>query len=87
MIETFSTQITIAPDRALRLTLPASVPLGPAEVIVVVAPIKTDEPAKGTANDLAASPLFGLWRERTDLPDSVTYARQLRAQAERRVND
>ncbi len=87
MIETLSTQVNITPDRTLRLTLPASVPIGPAEVIVVVAPVKADEPANGTANDLAASPLFGLWRERTDLPDSATYARRLRAQAERRVND
>ena len=86
MVSTVSAQITVTPDRTLRLTLPSSVPIGPAEVIVIVAPIKMTEPAGGTASELAASSLFGLWRDRSDLPDSVTYARQLRAQAERRTN-
>jgi hypothetical protein len=87
MVSTVSAQVNIKADRKLRLTLPSSVPVGPAQVIVVVAPTKPDEPTTGTANDLAASRLFGLWRNRTDLPDSVTFARQLRAKAERRNND
>jgi hypothetical protein len=33
---------------------------------------------------MAASKLFGLWADRTDVGDSLDYARKLRAQAERR---
>jgi hypothetical protein len=38
-----------------------------------------------TARALAASGLVGLWADRTDLPDSPEYARQLRRQAELRT--
>jgi len=40
-----------------------------------------------TARELAASDLVGLWADRTDLPDSPDYARQLRRQAEKRTQD
>ena len=40
-----------------------------------------------TARDLAASELVGLWADRTDLPDSPEYARQLRRQAEHRTRE
>ncbi len=39
-----------------------------------------------TARDLATSDLVGLWADRTDLPDSPDYARQLRRQAEKRTH-
>jgi hypothetical protein len=32
-------------------------------------------------------PAFGLWADRTDIVDSLAYARELRAQAERRHRD
>ena len=38
-----------------------------------------------TARALATSGLVGLWADRTDLPDSPEYARQLRRQAEQRT--
>ena len=38
-----------------------------------------------TASQLINSELIGLWKERTDITDSLSYARQLREQAERRV--
>ncbi|MEW5988335.1 MAG: hypothetical protein AB1791_17025 [Chloroflexota bacterium] len=37
-----------------------------------------------TANDLLQSGLVGLWADRQDIPDSVSFARQLRQQAEHR---
>jgi hypothetical protein len=37
-----------------------------------------------TAQQLLASDLLGMWQDRTDIGDSVTYARQLRQQAQRR---
>jgi hypothetical protein len=75
----------IGPDRSLRLRVPEEVPVGPAEVVVTIIPEKP-RPAgpTGTATDLARSPLFGIWADREDIEDSLTYARQLREQAERR---
>ena len=44
-----------------------------------------EEPApKGTAEEFARSPLFGLWADREDIGDSVEFAGKLRKQAERR---
>lgn len=40
----------------------------------------------GTLGDLVDSPLCGLWGDRTDIEDSTKFARQLRAQAERRAH-
>jgi hypothetical protein len=37
-----------------------------------------------TLGDLRNSEFFGMWRERTDLPDSPTLARALREQAWKR---
>lgn len=37
-----------------------------------------------TARDLLDSELIGLWKDRTDITDSATYARQLRDQAQTR---
>lgn len=37
-----------------------------------------------TADRLLHSGLIGIWKDRKDIEDSVTYARQLREQAQRR---
>jgi hypothetical protein len=37
-----------------------------------------------TANDLAQSDLIGIWADRTDVTDSLTFAHQLRHKAEHR---
>jgi len=37
-----------------------------------------------TARQLRQSDLIGLWKDRADIQDSATYARQLREQAQRR---
>lgn len=37
-----------------------------------------------TANDMAQSDLVGIWADRTDITDSLAFARQLRNKAERR---
>jgi|SRR5579859_1438674 len=43
------------------------------------------EAASGlTAQQLLASDVLGMWQDRADIDDSVTYARQLREQAQRR---
>ncbi|RLC78820.1 MAG: hypothetical protein DRI61_09205 [Chloroflexi bacterium] len=44
-----------------------------------------EEPVrKGTAEELAGSPLVGLWADREDIGDSVEFVRKLREQIERR---
>ncbi len=49
------------------------------------APNKQEATAKkGSAADLARSPLAGLWKDRDDIGDSLEYARKLRREAERR---
>ena len=40
-----------------------------------------------TASALASSDLVGLWADRTDIGDSVTFARQLRQQAQTRTEN
>lgn len=47
-------------------------------------PTRNVSPHAGTASDLAQSSLVGIWADRDDIVDSLAYARQLRAQAERR---
>jgi hypothetical protein len=42
------------------------------------------EPKNLTAHDLLQSELVGLWADRTDIGDSLSYARRLRQQAEHR---
>ena len=52
------------------------------EVTLMIQPVSTPR-MRLTASELLDSELIGLWSERTDIPDSVTFARQLRAQAQR----
>jgi hypothetical protein len=40
-----------------------------------------------TAGDLLRSPLFGLWKDREDIVDSLEFARKLRTEAEQRGYD
>lgn len=85
VVKTLSLHTDIESDRLLQIPLPDDVPIGPAEVVVVIA---SSQPAqisqRATAADMAISSLFGLWANRTDLGDSLSYARKLRSQAERR---
>ena len=74
---------TVIPDNhRLLLDVPEDVPPGPAEV--VVRPIEAAASMRGTGADLLASGLLGIWKDRTDIIDSVEFARELRQQAERR---
>jgi hypothetical protein len=76
----------IGSDRQVHISVPEDVPPGPADVVVVIVPETV--PAKGmTAGDLLRSPLFGIWKERSDLGDSIEYARELRAKAEQRPHE
>ena len=56
------------------------------EVIVLISPLP--EPKKTfTARQLLDSGLIGIWENRTDIKDSLTYARQLRDQSQAKRYD
>jgi hypothetical protein len=56
------------------------------EVIVLLSPVSQPQKVL-TARQLLNSNLIGLWENRCDITDSLTYARQLREQAQRRSYD
>jgi len=85
-MKTVTYKVVIPADRRLSISVPEDVPTGPAEVVVIIAP--GAPPERGmTAGDLLRSPLFGIWKERTDIGDSIEYARELRAKAEQRPRE
>ena len=85
-MKTVTCKVMIGSDRQLHISVPEDLPPGPAEVVVVIVPETV--PAEGmTAGDLLRSPLFGVWKEQTDIGESTEYARQLRARAEQRAHE
>ena len=54
------------------------------EVVLLFTPSETSKRPRLTARKLLDSGLVGLWKERSDITDSVSYARQLREQTQRR---
>jgi len=79
MVKTINLTADVPPNREVRIILPADVPLGPAEIVVVVAS-RAGVVAR-TLGDLKRSEFFGMWRDRTDIGDSAEFARRLRAEA------
>ncbi len=65
---TLVVRTNILPNRSVRIRVPESIPLGPANITLVITPEQKNvrEPG-GTAAELARSPLFGLWADRTDI--------------------
>jgi hypothetical protein len=82
MVKTMNVNAEIPASRELLITLPNDVPIGPAEIVVVISPSSHSQAS--TLGDLADSEFFGMWRERTDLGDSVEFARNLRSEAWKR---
>ena len=85
-MKTIACKVVIPTDRQLHISVPEDVTLGPAEVVVVIVPEAMPE-KRGTAGDLLRSPLLGIWKDRTDIGNSVEYARKLRAKAEQRSHE
>ena len=75
MIRTINLKTHIPTNRELRITLPPDVPVGPAEIILVVT--SPDRASRSTLGDFGLSEFFGMWRDRTDITDSVQFARDL----------
>jgi hypothetical protein len=75
----------VPPDHRLVLQVPEEVPAGPVEVVVRTVP--SAEVKHGTGADLLASDLFGIWKDRADIEDTIEFARELRRRAEQRPHD
>ncbi|MEK7784335.1 MAG: hypothetical protein AAB658_02770 [Chloroflexota bacterium] len=79
MVKTVSLTADVPPNREVRITLPVDVPIGPAEIVVVVA--SRANKVANTLGDLLHSEFFGMWKDRADIEDSAEFARRLRAEA------
>jgi hypothetical protein len=88
IMKTLSIKTNIPPDRKLLVDMPKDIPIGPAEIVLVISSEKeASKVQKGmTARELLNSPIFGAWKDRKDITDSLEYARKLRLDAERRSN-
>lgn len=54
------------------------------EILLLFTPSEKSKRPRLTAQQLLHSGLIGLWKERQDITDSASYARQIREQAQRR---
>ncbi len=78
MVKTVTFNTEIPPSRELRVTLPADVPTGSAAIVITVSPRRTSDSA--TFDDLLKSEFLGMWRDRSDIEDSLEFARRLRSE-------
>jgi len=86
-MKTLSLKTKVSPDYKLEIQLPNDFPTGEVEILLVV-DSSNKLPKKGmTGKDLLKSPLLGIWKDRKDIQDSITFARKLRKQAGRRNNN
>ena len=75
----------VDPGGMLHLDVPSPVKRGRVQIRIEIESA-SDASSPGTASDLLASPLCGLWRDRPDIRDSVAFARELRRRGERRAD-
>lgn len=84
MVTTLNLSAEIPETRELRITLPADVPTGHAEIVLLVSTgVGSGGVGSGgsTLGDLAASEFAGIWADRADIGDSALFARHLRETA------
>ena len=79
MTKTVNVNANIPASRQLHITLPLDVPVGPAEIVLLVSS-QSATPAP-TLGDLAVSEFFGMWSARADITDGVEFAHELRDQS------
>ena len=79
MVRSFNLTTEVSSDREIRLTLPDDIPVGPAEIVILVR-TSDSRPVK-TLSELARSEFIGMWRDREDIDDSGRFARCLRETA------
>ncbi len=84
-MRTISIKANIPENHKLMVDIPEDLPIGPADVVVVIVPeIGAVEKRGETAGDILKSPLLGMWKDRKDITDSLEFARKLREHSETR---
>ena len=82
MVRTVNVSAEIPPNREIHITLPPDIPVGPAEIVVVVS--SAANPGVSTLGELAESEFFGVWKDRPDITDSLQFAHGLRSEGWKR---
>ncbi|MBV8550348.1 MAG: hypothetical protein JOY54_03540 [Acidobacteriaceae bacterium] len=82
MVRTLNLTANIPATCELHISLPADFPQGPAEIVLVVSPSKDSR--RSTLADFRDSEFFGMWRDRSDIGDSVDFAHELRSEGWKR---
>jgi hypothetical protein len=77
---------TVTKDHRLELTIPPSVPPGEVEVIVLHPEPSPGSRVRGHKQSPAVHPAAGLWADREDIGDTVTFVSQLRQRLETRYD-
>jgi hypothetical protein len=85
MVKTVALNTDIPASRELRIKLPADAPTGSAKLVITVSP--SGSPPHSTFGDLLHSEIFGMWRDRADIEDSLEFAQKLRAEGWNRSPD
>jgi len=75
---------TVTKDHRLELNMPASVPPGEVEVIVLHPEPPPRPRLRGGAQPATIHPAAGIWADREDIGDTVTFVSQLRHRLETR---
>lgn len=84
MTKTINVTTEIPPNREVTITLPNDFPVGPVRLMVTATTSAEETAPSHTLGDLLNSEFFGVWRERTDIADSVDFAERLRIEGWRR---
>ena len=79
MITTLNLTAEVSPEREVRITLPDNILPGLVDLVVVVE--QRGRAVERNLQDLLQSEFFGMWKDRSDIDDSVSFARQLRNEA------
>jgi hypothetical protein len=77
---------TVTKDHRLELTIPPSIPPGEVEVIVLHPEPSAGGRVRGHKQSPAVHPAAGLWVDREDIGDTVTFVSQLRQRLETRYD-
>jgi len=72
---------TFVPDE------PVNMPIDQPVTLHIETPPSEPEKRQMTGKDLLESGLFGIWKDRTDIGDTLEFARKLRKQAETRHHE
>ena len=81
MVTTFDLTADVSDDRKVHitLTLPEEIPAGRVNLHITATPENGSEAS--TLGDLLHSEFFGMWKDRTDILDTDSFASELRHKA------